>query len=70
MPRKSDPIQRYGNPAETALRFGLGIEKLRKMRNLGIGPVFHRTGHRSLLYEWAAVETWLASLPKGGSETR
>jgi hypothetical protein len=67
---KSDPVPRYGSTAETALRFGLGIEKLRKMRVLGIGPAYSVAGYRTVLYEFGEVEKWIASLPKGGGGTR
>lgn len=62
--------KRCGNPAETALRYGLGEEKLRKMRLFGEGPEFRVAGHRSIVYDWEKVEVWLDSLPKGGGERK
>jgi hypothetical protein len=65
--KKESPGKRCGNPTETALRFGLGEEKLRKMRFLGQGPEYRIAGHRSIVYDWEKVEDWLNSLPKGGA---
>jgi hypothetical protein len=67
---KSAPIQQYGDAAATSLRFGIGTEKLRKMRLHGVGPEFRVAGHRTILYDWARFETWLATLPRGGGGTR
>jgi hypothetical protein len=67
----SEAIQKKcGDPAATAHRYGIGIGKLKTMRLLGIGPEFRVAGHRTILYDWATFETWLASLPKGGGGTR
>jgi hypothetical protein len=58
--------KRCGTPLETALRFGIGVDKLKRMRIFGVGPEYRKAGHRTVLYDWEKVEQWLTSLPKGG----
>jgi hypothetical protein len=62
--------KRCGTPPETALRFGIGVEKLKRMRLFGVGPEYCKAGHRTVLYDWDKVEHWLASLPKGGGRVQ
>ncbi|WP_035350165.1 hypothetical protein [Edaphobacter aggregans] len=62
------PAKRCGTPTETAVRYGIGAEKLRKMRTLGAGPEFRVAGHRTVLYDWSKFEDWLNQLPSGGGK--
>jgi hypothetical protein len=55
------------NAHEAAERYGIGIAKLRQMRQLGLGPEFRRFGQRTVLYEVVKLEAWITSLPPGGA---
>jgi hypothetical protein len=58
--------QLCGGPADTAIRYGIGTDKLRRLRTYGDGPPFRIFGHRTVVYPWKDFELWLNNLPGGG----
>ena len=58
---------KYVPPLFLESRFGVSVHKLAqyRYRHKG-GPPFVRVGYRTILYEVAAFERWLNSLPHGG----
>jgi hypothetical protein len=49
------------SPAEAARRVGVTEQWLEDARRRRVGPPVHRLGHRTIRYERAALEKWIAS---------
>jgi hypothetical protein len=64
---KSKPSPKYLNDQRIEEIYGIPRQKLRKMRLFGRGPEFRRFGYRTVLYDVAKLEQWIASLPRGGA---
>lgn len=65
--------RRYMNDREIELFYGITRRRLQTLRQLNEGPPYRKFGHRTVLYEVAAFERWIDSLPLGGAvinETR
>jgi len=60
--------KRYIDDVELATTFGIGVWKLRKLRQLDLGPPYVRFGHHTVRYEIEAVERWIAQQPGGGEQ--
>lgn len=52
-------MEKYGTPAEVAKYRHTTVARLAQERYLGIGPAYIKDG-RKILYEWAAVDAYLA----------
>jgi predicted DNA-binding transcriptional regulator AlpA len=61
-PTSSSEVQDWLTSREVCSRYRLSPSFLSALRVKGEGPAFHRLGHRKVLYEKSAVESWLASL--------
>jgi predicted DNA-binding transcriptional regulator AlpA len=58
--------KRFLSDREISEIYGLGEAALKKLRMRGAGPEFRRFGHRTILYDVARLEEWIARQPKGG----
>jgi len=53
----------FGTDRDLEARYGIKRRNWQKMRMLGSGPPFRKCNGRLCLYEFKAVEEWLASQP-------
>jgi hypothetical protein len=58
--------KRYLNDREVEAIYGVSRRQLQRMRLLDQGPQFRRFGYKVVMYEVAALERWIESLPAGG----
>ena len=55
------PRRPLAKPAEVAEYLGTTVGQLAQMRYAGTGPVFTRTGTKSVRYDWRDVDAYVAA---------